>query len=87
MNGFFLGDHLFAGEEPALLGEQLVFNVDASHAGGLVLANGPLYVQRVSVARVRVADDWDIYCTGDVLGIGNHLSHGQQTHIRESALG
>ena len=87
LHRFFLGDDLFPGEEAAFLGEHLVFYVHPRHSCGLVFADGALHVQGIAVAGVGVADHGDVHCSGDVLGVGHHLSHGQQANVGETALG
>ena len=87
LHRFFLGDDLLAGEEAAFLGEHLVFDVDARDAGRFVFADGALDVQGVAVAGVGVADHGDVHRSGDIFGVGDHLSHGQQSHVGKPPLG
>ena len=42
-------DDLLAFEEPAFLGEHLVFDMDGGHACGLVLLHRAHHVQRIAV--------------------------------------
>ena len=83
----FQRDHLLTLEKAALLGEDLVFDVDAGNAGGLVLADGTLNVEGVAVAGIGVANDGNVHGVGDILGVGNHFGHGKEADIGETALG
>ena len=61
--------------------------MDAGYPGRLVLSDGPLDVQGVAVAGVSVTDHGDVHRSSDVFGIGDHLGHGQQSHVGEASLG
>ena len=81
------GNHLLAGKKAALLGKQLVLQMDGRHAGRLVFPHRALHIQRVAVARVGIADDGNVHRIGDIFGVGNHLGHREQPHIGEAPLG
>ena len=86
LHRFFLWDDLLAGEEAALLGEHLILDMHAGHARCFVLANGALDVQGVAIAGVCVADDGDVHRSGDIFGVGDHFSHGQQANVGKPQL-
>ena len=61
--------------------------MDSGHPGGLIFSNGALNVKRVPVAGVGIADHRNTHRVRDVFGVGHHLGHRQQAHIRKALLG
>ena len=80
-------DDLLARQETASLGEHLVFDVQRRGARVFVLANGPPHVERISVARVGVADDGDVHRIRDRARVGDHLGHREQPEVWIAARG
>ena len=88
--GGHLGRHLAGSDEllalhvPALLGHDLVLEMDRGHPGGLVLADGADDVERIAVARVGVGITGMSTACGDPPGVVDHLRQRQQPHVRPS---
>ena len=80
-------NHLLAREKAALFRKDLVLQVDGGHPGGFVFPHRAPHIERVAVARIRVADDRNADGVGDIPGVGHHFGHRQQAHIGEAALG
>ena len=82
-----LADHLVGADQqlaahvPALLGHDLVLELDPGDAGLLVELHGADDVDRVAVAGVGVGDDRDVDGGDDPAGVVDHLRARQQTHV------
>jgi hypothetical protein len=68
----------------ALLGGDLVLDVDPGHPGRLVGADRADHVQRVAVAGVHVGDHRDVHARGDPARVVGHLGHREQAHVGPS---
>jgi hypothetical protein len=66
---------------PAPLGRHLVLDVQCRDAGRLVLANGPLHVERVAVAVVGVGDQRHRQRRGQPPRVPGHLGERQQPDV------
>jgi hypothetical protein len=75
------GDHVLALRVPALLGHDLILEVDRGDSGGLVPANRPDHVDRVAIPGVGVGDQRQVDRLGDLAGVVDRLRHRQQPHI------
>jgi hypothetical protein len=75
------GKHLLALHMAALLGHDLVLEVDRRHAGRLVLAHGADHVDRVAVAGIGVRHHGNIHGLDDPPGVVDHLGHRHQSHV------
>ena len=92
--GLDLADHLFhgndltAGHVAALLGHDLVLELNDGDAGLLILADGALHVDGVAEAGVGVGDDEGV--AGSFHGVGSahdHFAHGHQADVGLAEVG
>ena len=85
--GGHLGRHLAGADEllalhvPALLGHDLVLEMDGGDAGRLVLVDRADHVERIAVSRVGVRDHRDPDRLCDPPRVVNHLREGEQSNV------
>ena len=75
------GDDLTAHHVAALLGHDLVLQLNDGHAGLLILPNGAHYIDGVAETGVRIGDHGDAGALHHVGGPGHHLAHGHEAHV------
>ena len=80
------GDDILAFEEPAFLGEDLIFDVDGGNARLLVLPDGAPYVDGIAIAGVGVAHHGHGHRIHDIASVLHHLRLGEEAHIGEALL-
>ncbi len=81
------GDHLLAGDVPALLGCHLIFEMQAGHARSLVFPHGAHHVEDVAIARVGIGDERQRDAGSEMAGMGGHLRHGGEAEVGPAQVG
>ncbi len=75
-------DNLLVLHMAALLGQDLILDMDASDAGPFVLLHGADHIDLVAVAGVGICNHREVDRRGDASGIVDHFGHAQQPDVR-----